>query len=761
MAEGGVRGNGAQHLRDAAGEAAVRLESPAAWLGSTLLVNDNAGECGNDTLTGLYAREVRHVSTLRLEIDGARPWLCERARPRTDQLAFVYVHPELADFGGGGSGQSGDEVTTDEHGVPYRSLDLRLLYEIEIDRLRATVRIANRARREVACEVAWVFAADYADLLEATGGKRQQEAEVAAEPGDAAVRLRYGHPQLPFETTVAVAGPGAPRVERDRITTPIRLAPGEQVVLQLAVDCHDPDRPLDEAGRTARQRAREVWRGQMTILRAPSNALVERVLARAVEDLASFAHLEGEPDEWLALQAGVPLYPAFFGRDALTAGWQAAMLDRGAMLDGALSRLGRLQSDRVFDWRDEEPGRIPYQVRTGPLARLGTNPYSAYYADFASPLMYVIGLGNLYAWSGDRDLVRRHFATAKRVLEWARTYGDRDGDGYLEYLTKSSMGTKNQGWKDSGDAIVDEEGTPVAPPIAPCEIQGYWYAAQQLMALLCWVMGERREARAWWREARKLRQRFDRDFWDPRERFYGLALDSKKRLLRVATSNVGHCLASGIVARERRRDVASRLLAPDMFSGWGVRTLSAAHPSYNPLGYHLGSVWAVENATICFGLRRYGFDAEALRVAEGLFALAELYGGYRIPETVGGYSQEDHPTPGAYPRTNTPQTWNASALPLVVQTLLGLVPYASLHALVVDPLLPEWLPELELHGLRVGRTRATLRCWRDEGGRGRAEVVEKDGPLHLVRQPPPEAARAGFGRRMRALLGRGSAAPAS
>ena len=431
--------------RESLGTAAVRLESPAAWLGSTLLVTDDNGECGSVALSGLYVREVRHLSKLWIEIDGVRPWLCERADPRPDQLAFVYVHPELVEFGGGGSGQSGDEVTTDEHGVPHRSLDLRLLYEVELDRLRGTLRIANRSRREVAFEVAWVFAADYADLLEANDGKRQQQAEVRVEPAGAAVRFRYEHPELPFETTVAVSGPGAPRAERDRLTTPLRLAPGEQVALELRVDAKDPDRPLDEAASAARMRARDVWRQQLTVMRAPGNALVERILARAVEDLAAFPQLEGEPDEWLALQAGVPLYPAFFGRDALTAGWQAAMLDRGAMLDGALSRLGRLQSDRVFEWRDEEPGRIPYQVRTGPLARLGKNPYSAYYADFASPLMYVIALGNLWAWSGDRELVRRRLPAAKRVLEWARSYGDRDGDGYLEYLTKSSMGTKNQG----------------------------------------------------------------------------------------------------------------------------------------------------------------------------------------------------------------------------------------------------------------------------------------------------------------------------
>jgi len=171
----------------------------------------------------------------------------------------------------------------------------------------------------------------------------------------------------------------------------------------------------------------------------------------------------------------MPLYPAFFGRDAVTAGWQAGMIDRGQSLSAALVRLGRMQSNRFDEWRDEEPGRVPYQMRTGPLAVLNKNPYSAYYADFASPLMFVISLANLYAWVGDAQVIRRHWDTARRILDWARHYGDRDGDGYLEYLTRSKDGTKNQGWKDSGDAIIYDDGSPVPSPIATCELQGYWY----------------------------------------------------------------------------------------------------------------------------------------------------------------------------------------------------------------------------------------------------------------------------------------------
>ncbi len=733
--------------------ATLRMDLPAAWLGPSLLITNHEGECGHaQPLTGFYVRETRHLSMLRLEIDGVAPWCCERAGPDPTQLAFVFVHPELARFGGGGSGAAGDEVTFDEHGIPHRALDLRLVYRLEPHRLRATLRLFNRSRVQVAPEVAFVVAADYADLLEAHEDRRQQEAPIAATADEGVIRFRYEHPRLAFATTIRGSGGGRITVKPDRWASRIELAPQEGATFELQVDAFDPDQDMDETARAERLHYLRRWREGLTRVAVPGNPLAERILRRAGEDLASFPSLEGQPDEWLALQAGMPLYPAFFGRDALTAGWQGALLDRGAMLDAALTRLGRLQSDRDFAWRDEEPGRIPYQVRSGPLARLEINPYSAYYADFASPLMYVIALANLYAWTGARADVERHWETACRILEWASTYGDRDGDGYLEYLTRSPAGTKNQGWKDSGDAIVYEDGRPVPAPIATCELQGYWYAAQQLTAVLAWVLGERRRARELWRAARALKQRFNRDFWDPEERFYGLALDPDKRLVRTATSNVGHCLATGIIAREHLRDVADRLLAPDLFSGWGIRTLTARHPAYNPLSYHLGTVWPVENATICFGLRRMGFGAEALRVAEALFRLSELYAGDRLPETVGGYAPDEHPTPGAYPRSNSPQMWNASAMTLVLQTLLGVIPYAARHVLLADPLLPSWLPAIELHGLRVGDTTASLRFWRDEHDRTHARVLEKDGPLHLIRQPPPEAIGVGWGRRLRALL---------
>jgi glycogen debranching enzyme len=231
-----------------------------------------------------------------------------------------------------------------------------------------------------------------------------------------------------------------------------------------------------------------------------------------------------------------------------------------------------------------------------------------------------------------------------------------------------------------------------------------------------------------------------------------LALDPDKRPARSITSNVGHCLASGIIADERVRPVVGRLFAPDMFSGWGIRTLSSEHPSYNPISYHLGSVWAVENGTIAFGLRRYGLDARTLDLFEAMVDLAMLYEGYRVPECVGGYSRAEFPHPGAYPRANAPQAWNQSTLPLLLQTILGLQPVAPLHLLAVDPMLPPWLPEVTIERLRLGGTVATLRFRRNRSGHTDVDIVRKRGPLHLVRQPPPESLEAGLRDRFLALL---------
>jgi glycogen debranching enzyme len=724
-----------------------------AWKGPSLLIVDMRGECsGAETLSGYYFREARFLKTLILQVNDQEPWLCESAAVAPDLLTFTLVYPELMRFGGGGTGQSDDDFSTDRDGIRHRAIAIGVSCKVTLRGVHVTLTAANHSVQPVECRIGWLVDADFADIQEAHSNNRELVADVEAEASGHTVAFRYRHARLPYATRVTVDGPGGWDITTAGAKTHLQLNPQQQVVLHLHVDASDGDASLNAEGLTAREERFQRWRHDLTQTLMPGSGAAESIVAANVRDFASFPLLEGAPDEWLTLQAGMPLYPALFGRDTLTAGWQAAYLDRGASLEDSLTRLSRLQSGRVFDWRDEEPGRIPYQVRRGPLAILDINPYAAYYADFASPLMFVIALAHLYSWTGDRTHLERHWDTARRILDWASSDGDKDRDGYLEYHTRSTKGTKNQGWRDSGDAIVYDDGSPVPPPIATCEIQGYWFAAQQVMAVMSAVMGARDDARAHWRSAMALKERFNRDWWMGDEGFVALALDPEKRPVRAITSSVGHCVASGIVSDGHLPRVVERLFEPDLFSGWGIRTLSTEHAAYNPMSYHLGSLWAVEQATIAFGLRRFGFDHEALELARGLFDLAAIYPEYRIPECVGGFARTDRATPGAYPRTNTPQLWNATAFPLLVHAMVGLQPVAALELLVVDPVLPAWLPEIILKDLRLAGARATIRCWRGEGGACHAEILEKTGTLRLITQPPPESLSAGLSDRFSALL---------
>ena len=733
--------------------ALIRPGQLYAWKGPSLLVISTRGDCGDDEpLSGYYFREARFLRTLRLEVNGRAPWPCETVLLEPHALAFTYVYPELTEFGGGGSGQSGDEVSTDAEGIPHRALALRVVHTLSPGSLTVTLTIGNHATRRIEVDIGWALDADFADIQEAHAGTREQRGDVRAEPNERQLAFAYQHSTLKYRTLIAPTGSVAWTSSESAIRTRIRLESQQRIVLGLTVDPSDANGATAIHDPEAREHHLRTWRGALSRVIVPANRVAERILGANIRDFASFPLLEGTRDEWLALQAGMPLYPALFGRDTLAAGWQAAFLDRGESLDASLTRLGRMQSDRVHDWRDEEPGRIPYQVRRGPLAVLDLNPYAAYYADFASPLMFVISMAHLYSWTGDKASIHRHWDVARRILDWARTDGDKDRDGYLEYQTRSTKGTKNQGWKDSGDAIVYDDGTPVPPPIGTCELQGYWYAAQQCMAVLSAAIGGYADAKAFWHSAAELKGRFNRDWWDDEQGSIVLALDPAKRPVRAVTSNIGHCLACGIISDEHLPPVVGRLFSPDMFSGWGIRTLSSTHQAYNPLSYHLGTVWAVEQATIAFGLRRFGFNARALEIARALFELAELYPEYRIPECVGGYSRGEMGAPGAYPRANTPQLWNASAFPLLVHTILGFQPVAALETLIVDPVLPTWLPEVIVGDLRLGDAVATLRFWRDQSGSSHSEVLHKQGTFRVIKQPPPESLTAGVGDRFGALF---------
>ena len=450
----------------------VRPDTLCAWKGSSLLIVNTRGECAADQgLSGYYYREARFLRTLRLQLDGHPPWLCEATAAAPDTLRFTYVHPEVADYGGGGSGQSHDETPRNGRGLPQRAIIVRVTYTVGFNGLTVAAHVENRSREPLEFELAWDVAADFADIQEAQSAGRSQHAPIEARQDGSAITFRYQHPDLPYIARLQMAPGAAWEITSQRAAARVRLSAAQSVEMGFRVVA-DGARALSDDDASRREQHVSLWRNTFTSVGCPGNRIFEAVLAGNVRDFASFPLCDGEEDEWLTLQAGVPLYPALFGRDAMTAGWQAASIDRGAALDAALTRLQRLQSRRVNDWRDEEPGRIPYQVRSGPLALLNMNPYAAYYADFASPLMFVISLTNLYAWTGDDRLVQRHWDSAQRIMEWARDRGEQTATAISNITRDRVRGRRTRGGKTAATPWCMTTARPCLRRLGPASFRG-------------------------------------------------------------------------------------------------------------------------------------------------------------------------------------------------------------------------------------------------------------------------------------------------
>jgi glycogen debranching enzyme len=479
---------------------------------------------------------------------------------------------------------------------------------------------------------------------------------------------------------------------------------------------------------------------------------VESALLQATHDLSSLRLFDlDQGDRSWVTAAGLPTYVALFGRDTLTAGWQASILST-AMADGALRELPKWQGDIENDWRDEQPGRMLHEAHTGPLAMLNYNPRSRYYGAATTSSFYPVLVSELWHWTGNKREVKALLSPAIHALQWKDKYTDRFGDGFYDYQTRSSQGNRNQGWKDSGDAIVHEDGVEVDPPISTCEEQAFVYAAKLRMSEMLWFMGDRDLAKRYFHEAAELKKRFNERYWMPDKKFFALGLDAKREQIKSISSNPGHLLACGIVHKEFAPQVVERLLQNDMFSGWGVRTLSSNHPAYDPYSYHRGSVWPVEQGSFAMGMMRFGLTAQLHKIARAMFEASTLFEYNRLPECFSGHSRdEEHPFPALYPKTNWPQAWSASSVFAILQAMLGLYPFAPTNLLLLDPQLPDWLPEIFVRNLHVGKAVVSIRFYRKGASTG-FEVLEKHGRLHVLRQPSPWSMTAGLGERVKDVM---------
>jgi glycogen debranching enzyme len=718
----------------------ARGEHLFVYSGRCVLVTDLAGRFDDPKAkTGLFVDNTRVVSCEELTVDGRRPNAIVASPVGGDALlGYEAIVPAL---GGRTDGGVYLEVA-----------------RFVGDGMRTVFRFRNHSGQPKRLDVALRFEADFADTQEVEEGERKQEADVETAWDTAAGELtfRYRHPDLARAVAIRTDRPPSPvHDEPGSLKFDVEVAAGEVQALELTVEPIFGERRWTGTSRrsfvqaaTPLERLRGSIATEMPRL-TTTNSTVSRAWDTAARDLATLPY--GLPEGPATPSAGLPLYLQFFGRDSLTVGWQALMATPTLLRDSLFANAA-WQGQTIDDWLDEEPGKMIHQARGGPLSVLGIDPFERYYGDWATPPDFMIMLGQYLAWTDDRRSLRRLLPALRSAIDWCERYGDSDHDGFLEYDTRSAKGVKNQGWKDSNDAIVDEHGQIVPNPIASSELQAYWYAGLQQSALVFAATGDLGYAAELYRRARDLQRRFNEAFWMDDLAMYALGLGPDKRQIRSIGSNDGHLLASGIVPPVRGRRVAVRLMEADLFSGWGIRTLSADHVAYDPFSYHRGSVWPVEQGTIAFGFARYGCWDELHRLADGVFASTDLFVENRLPEVIGGIQRDpEHPHPGIYAESCEPQAWSASAVVMIVQALLGMIAVAPLRLLVVDPHLPPWLPELRLEGIRVGRAKVDLAFRREGDGRTTYRVTGRSGHVRVVRQSPPQSPDAH-------LIGRASAA---
>ncbi len=474
----------------------------------------------------------------------------------------------------------------------------------------------------------------------------------------------------------------------------------------------------DIAGRRAR------WRELCTDISTPVMDLYY-TYRQAITDMDSLRIFDMDvSDQAWVPAAGVPWFVTLFGRDSLTASYQNMSVSPD-FARGALKRLAEYQASERDDRRDAQPGKIMHEIRFGELAHFGDVPFTPYYGTADATILYLIVLSETYRWTGDIGLLKEYRQVAEGCLHWIDHYGDLDGDGFQEYKTFSSQGYNNLSWKDATNAVVYADGSQVKQPKALVELQGYVYDAKIRMAEVFQALDDQTRAQALLREAETLKRNFNQEFWMEDEGCFAFGLDPEKRQITSIASNAGQCLWGGIADQGKAERTGKRLLQEDMWSGWGIRTLSSKNPAYNPLEYQLGSVWPQDNGIIAAGLKRYGMTQEANQVIGGILDATNRFDYHRPPEVFAGIPRSgDVDFPVLYPAgANVPQAWATGSIFHMLRTMLGLRADAPRQRLYVNPTLPDWLPEIEVQRLRVGRCSVALHFWR-EGDVSRWEATD-------------------------------------
>jgi glycogen debranching enzyme len=663
--------------------------------GSTFCVSDERGDIVEPTM-GLFAHDTRFLSRWALTINGAPPLILSSRKVEYYSAAFFLRNPVVG-------GLEHDEVSIARERFIGDAMQEHLV-------------VSNHSPRRVEFDLALEIGNDFADIFAVKAYDFSFGDRAHAKPLPPPVAPVYEAEDNQFVFAVSDNGfHGLTQVvlsergeaDGSKVTYRIELEPRESWRLRADVI------PAPDGHRTAVQLAERRFGEELARVRASLAAWRLRVpqlrgtwddlshsFRQSVADLSSLRMDEDPRVPGQLPAAGMPWFMTVFGRDTLITCLQT-LLFGPELAQNALAVLAELQAKEDDPGSDAEPGKIVHEVRHGKGAEAW---FPRYYGTVDATPLYPILLSEVWRWTDDAGLVRDLRGPAMRALEWIDRYGDRDGDGFVEYERRSARGLVNQSWKDSGDSQLFHDGRLASAPIAPCEVQGYVYDAKVRLAELAReVWRERELADRLEREAEELKQRFDKAFWcDARGGYYALALDGDKQRVDSLTSNIGHLLWSGIVPEERVDAIVDQLMGEELWSGWGVRTMSAGDAGFNPLAYHNGTVWPHDNSLIAWGLARYGRWPEAWRIVRRLLN-ASSYFDHQLPEVFAGFTRTETPFPIPYPTAARPQAWAAGAPVLMLQLLLGLQPDRRRHVLgtTAPEDIPSWAGSLRLTGVRA------------------------------------------------------------
>ena len=732
--------------------------------GNLFLLTDPFGDIHPDSRgLGLYDLDTRVLSCAVLRINGVRPTLL-RAQSAANHISTIQLtNPELRR----------------DPSIKQDKLSAQSLRAISVMRRRwiagglaERIEVTNYSPSEQRIELDLHLDVDDADIFEVRGRVRERRGTfrpTEATP-ESLVFAYEGLDGLLRRTLVSFSPAEVTPVEGDdptggegsvRLHWVLDVQPGDRAGIswEVATDLQPTPGAAKPAEETPTRLARSVagglngsggvqggkpsiaepsvaeeeygnWHERCARIRSDGE-LLDLAIRRSIADLRLLRN-DGPMRGEHYVAAGVPWFTTLFGRDSIITSLQVLPFMPDVARE-TLRVLADWQATEDDPERDMEPGKILHELRVGELARTGELPHRPYYGSIDATPLWLILLDETYRWTGDLDLVRDLWPNALAALEWIDRWGDRDGDGFVEYQRRTPAGLLNQGWKDSGDAIRHRDGELASTPIALVEIQGYVYDAKRRLSNLAERLGETELSAQLAREATELQQRFEKAFWMDDVGFYAIALDRDKKQVGTIGSNPGHCLWSGIVAKERVDAVVDRLLDPSMDCGWGIRTYASGQPGYNPVGYHTGTVWPHDNALIAAGMKRAGRHDAADRIATRIFEAAQHSPDFRLPELFCGFDRGLADVPVPYPVACSPQAWSAATALSLLQTMLGMRADAARNVLELDrPHLPSWLGKVTVHELRVGERTVDLLFHRWRGTTTSAEVLRRDGPLELV-----------------------------